>query len=41
MTGVVVAKSNPVVDGVASYSFELTQDFEVVVSDPRSAPPRC
>jgi hypothetical protein len=35
MTGVAVAKSNPLVDGVASYNFELTQDFEVVVSDPR------
>jgi hypothetical protein len=35
MTGVVVAKSGPLVDGVASYTFELTQDFEVVVNDPK------
>jgi hypothetical protein len=35
MTGVVVAKSSPLDDGVASYTFELTQDFEVVVSDPK------
>ena len=36
MTGVVVARSNPLVDGAASYDFELTQDFEVVTSDPRA-----
>jgi hypothetical protein len=35
MTGVVVAKGAPLGDGVASYNFELTQDFEVVVSDPK------
>jgi hypothetical protein len=35
MTGVVVGKSSPLADGVASYAFELTQDFEVVVSDPK------
>ena len=35
MTGVAVAKGNPLGDGVAGYSFELTQDFEVVASDPR------
>jgi hypothetical protein len=35
MTGVVVARSSPLGDGVASYNFELTQDFEVVVSDPK------
>ena len=35
MTGVVVAKRSPLDDGAASYSFELTQDFEVVVSDPK------
>ncbi|HEV3263072.1 MAG TPA: hypothetical protein VG013_39930 [Gemmataceae bacterium] len=35
MTGVVVAKSSPLDVGVASYTFELTQDFEVVFSDPK------
>jgi hypothetical protein len=35
MTGVVVARSSPLGDGEASYTFELTQDFEVVVSDPQ------
>jgi hypothetical protein len=35
MTGVVVAKRGPLADSVASYDFELTQDFEVVVNDPR------
>jgi hypothetical protein len=35
MTGAVVAKSDPVQDGQASYSFELTQEFEVVFDDPR------
>ena len=35
MTGVVVAKSNPLLDSMASYTFELRQDFEVVVSDPK------
>ena len=35
MTGVVVAKNSPLEGGRASYNFELTQDFEVVVSDPK------
>ncbi len=35
MTGVVVATSSPLGDGMASYTFELTQDIEVVVSDPK------
>lgn len=35
MTGVVVAKGHPLGDGVARYTFELTQDFEVVVADPK------
>ena len=35
MTGVVVAKNSPLEGGRASYTFELTQDFEVVVSDPK------
>jgi hypothetical protein len=35
MTGAVVAKSDPVQGGMASYSFELTQEFEVVFDDPK------
>jgi hypothetical protein len=35
MTGAVVAKSDPLQGGSASYSFELTQEFEVVFDDPR------
>jgi hypothetical protein len=34
MTGVVVARSDPLHDGLAEYTFDLTQDFEVVCSDP-------
>jgi hypothetical protein len=34
MTGVVVAKADPFHDSVASYDFELSQDFEVVFNDP-------
>ncbi len=35
MTGVVVAKCGPLLDHLASESFELTQDFEVVINDPK------
>ncbi len=34
MTGVVVAKGDPLQDSVASYCFDLTQGFEVVIHDP-------
>jgi hypothetical protein len=35
MTGVVVAKRDPLQDSVASYSFDLNQAFEVVFDDPK------
>jgi hypothetical protein len=35
MTGVVVARCRPLGNAEASYSFELTQCFEVVISDPK------
>jgi hypothetical protein len=35
LTGVVVAKNGPLGGAVASYSFALNQDFEVIISDPK------